>query len=918
MPALNAQPSPGAIPAPASHVSETWNEVYGAPPGLVSSANVTLAEDPPMGGVVFFGGYSPLVGALGDTWVYHNGTWTDISASLTASPAARWGNTLTWYPSAGAVVLFGGRNATKAFNDTWTLNATDVTDRHGWQNVTKAIAPPPRLGAATFYDPTNSSIVLYGGACLSCGTSGSAAAFNDTWKFAAGAWTNATVSGSINPGRRDSAYSAWDPDLNGGVLFGGDSSGAGCADSNETWLYRSSWQLLTTNGTPGALDNGGLVWYAGGDELVLFGGIQSGSGGCVAANQTAWTLQHYNWTNVTTSSGAGSGIGSLCCAGAAYDPYERLVVLFGGDDGLGSYFNNTWVYPALPLSAGLSFPFPEAENGTPFRILSVVSGGQPNLTFEWEYGDGSPDGTGVDGLHTYTSPGTYTVNLTVTDSVGRTANVSTRVGVVPALQIRVNSTSLTGEPPYAITFNATATGGVLPLTWNWNFGDHSIWASANVTHLYRIGGTFTATLMVNDSLGADRTASFVAHIYGALVAHIAASSVVAIAPVMVNFSADLAGGSGGFVYEWTFLPGANATAQNVAFTFTQPGSYNVTVVVHDSLGYGAMAFVVVNVYAPLTSSAKASTLLALAPANDNFTAEPTGGAPPLYYRWDFGDHTPTVPGVTTSHQYLTGANYTVSLTVTDALGDLAITSLIVQVVNRLTVGANASSTDGPSPLNVVLSSDRTGGLAPFSYLWAFGDGSTGSGATQMHSYSPGNFTAHVQATDALGENVTASVQIVVFQGLTLSVDASPTNLTLGNVTTLTATIAGGVAPINVRWAGLPNGCLSHNAAVVDCDPVEVGAFVITATATDGARENVSAVVGLIVVGPGNATPGGSGGPGLSLGGTTTVALGVFGVGVVLAVAWFVIRRRPPRSRPAPEGAPEPESSSRGRDEGAVG
>ncbi|WP_460788776.1 PKD domain-containing protein [Nocardioides maradonensis] len=49
--------------------------------------------------------------------------------------------------------------------------------------------------------------------------------------------------------------------------------------------------------------------------------------------------------------------------------------------------------------------------------------------YSWDFGDGSPAGTGATTSHSYTQTGTYTVTLTVTDNGGRTSSVSHQVSI---------------------------------------------------------------------------------------------------------------------------------------------------------------------------------------------------------------------------------------------------------------------------------------------------------------------------------------------------------------------------------------------------------------------------------------------------------------------------------------------------------
>ena len=91
----------------------------------------------------------------------------------------------------------------------------------------------------------------------------------------------------------------------------------------------------------------------------------------------------------------------------------------------------------------------------------------------WDFGDGNiTDYAGsTNPYHRYTSDGTFTINLTVTNASGSNSRIRTQyvtvtpVPVVPGAHFTANITS--GTAPLAVKFTDTSTG--TPTTWNWSF-----------------------------------------------------------------------------------------------------------------------------------------------------------------------------------------------------------------------------------------------------------------------------------------------------------------------------------------------------------------------------------------------------------------------------------------------------------------
>jgi PKD repeat protein len=159
--------------------------------------------------------------------------------------------------------------------------------------------------------------------------------------------------------------------------------------------------------------------------------------------------------------------------------------------------------------------------------------------------------------------------------------------------------------------------------------------------------------------------------------------------------------------------------------------------------------------APLGVTASASPTTGDAPLLATLTAHPTGGTAPFSYAWTLGDgSTSTQAGF--SHTYGAGL-YTIGLTITDAVAKTAYTTIYLTVYPSLSVTTTAAPVAGNAPLQVAFTATASGGLAPFTYIWQFGDGTSGAGGGTVHSYGSGTFDAAVTVHDAAGGAWTGTV-----------------------------------------------------------------------------------------------------------------------------------------------------------------
>ena len=139
------------------------------------------------------------------------------------------------------------------------------------------------------------------------------------------------------------------------------------------------------------------------------------------------------------------------------------------------------------------------------------------------------------------------------------------------------------------------------------------------------------------------------------------------------------------------------------------------------------------------------------------------------YAWDFGDGS-TGAGITTTHQFRTAGNALVTLRVTDSRGATASTAKQVPVAAPTppTAQFRISPTPAPVGVPVFFNASESQAILPrtiTSYSWDFGDGTTGSGVTQSHTYAgAGAFIVVLEVRDDAGASARATQTLTVGNG----------------------------------------------------------------------------------------------------------------------------------------------------------
>ena len=252
-----------------------------------------------------------------------------------------------------------------------------------------------------------------------------------------------------------------------------------------------------------------------------------------------------------------------------------------------------------------------------------------------------------------------------------------------------------------------------------------------------------------------------------LMASVTASPLSGMAPLTVSFAGAAAGGIAPYSYSWNFGDGGTSTTQNLSHTYRSIGTFGATLTVRDSQGASdsdTVSITVTSVPANLTAIGSASPISGKVPLYVKFSGQGSGGVPPYAYRWNFGDQTNW--GVQNpSHTYDLPGSYVATLYLTDnqnATATATVTITAVSTPPALVASASASPLSGLAPLTVNFTGGATGGIAPYSYRWNFGDGYASTAQKPSHTFqSVGSYNVVLTVEDGLEALDTASISISV-------------------------------------------------------------------------------------------------------------------------------------------------------------
>ncbi|MEO6304047.1 MAG: PKD domain-containing protein [Bacteroidia bacterium] len=402
----------------------------------------------------------------------------------------------------------------------------------------------------------------------------------------------------------------------------------------------------------------------------------------------------------------------------------------------------------------------------------------PGTSFIWYLGPNTnTTSTIINPVVTYTTPGTYTVSLVVSDPASCNIKDSSITFITVYPKPVSNFTLATTPCTNSISTTNSSTGSFTNNPYSWNFGDGSpVVTGTNPSHSYLSNGTYTVSLTAIDINGCSDVKTNTVSIFNFLPGVVAGSTICAGQSATLN-------ASGGTSYTWS--PSAqvsNTSIANPVVTPTANSIYSVTI--FNNTGGN-------NCSQTLTTSVIVNPKPT---ANFNYSTNPCGGG--VYYNdlstvnitaWQWTLSATATSTVQNPYNfYTTGGTYSITLIVTNSDG---CTDTIIKPVPVLTpppVAVNgATVVCKGSRVQLAASGGTAYAWTPPSTLdlpFAANPSASPSVSTQ---YSVVITTTLVVSGSPCQFLLTTGVNVLQLSTTPISAVANPVIVVTGSITTLT-------------------------------------------------------------------------------------------------------------------------------------
>jgi gliding motility-associated-like protein len=364
-----------------------------------------------------------------------------------------------------------------------------------------------------------------------------------------------------------------------------------------------------------------------------------------------------------------------------------------------------------------------------FTNTSTSTGPQ---TYKWDFGDGNTS-TATNPVNSYNTGGSYTVKLIAITAFG-CSDTMTVTNAVNFGSVKADFT-----PPAIICVGSPAqfTNTSNPATYvstNWFFSDGTTSSEISPNPVFTMPGVYQVKLVTDFGTCKDSVVKSVTVADKPTAGFTASNFKACKGPLNVTFTNTSVNGTS---FTWNFGDNSTSTIRNPVHTYTNAGTYTVTLTAKNAAGCEDVIVKqeLVRIVPPKILSlqnlgVKGCIPLTITP--DAIIQDSVAGST---YLWEFGDgSTSTV--AKPSHTYTTTGNFNVKLTITTPAG----CTDTLTFVGAVKAGVKPNPKFSATPTNVcalspVTFTDLSTNGQMHEWLWTFHDGSISTDQNPIHTFN---------------------------------------------------------------------------------------------------------------------------------------------------------------------------------------
>jgi choice-of-anchor A domain-containing protein len=478
-----------------------------------------------------------------------------------------------------------------------------------------------------------------------------------------------------------------------------------------------------------------------------------------------------SWSSSNSSVAAVNPVSGLVTAAAAGDAI--ITYTYNNPGGCSSIVNKKVVVidtaSSTPNTGSLIAAFnlntmQQCLTGNQFVITNNSTTGS-NISYSWDFGDGTTSAL-KNPVKTYTVAGNYRIHLEVRNG-NNYVFVEKFIDVKPMPAANFNILAGTGNG-HQVTYISSSTIQSGSMNYLWNFGNGSVSTLINPLVSYSNTGNYHVLLIVTSDFGCVDSIS----------KNVTVDSSVYVDNTPCNLKADFdlnelnqcvltnryvftdktTGGSGTLIYKWDFNDGTYSSDHSPTHVYSTYSDHDLSLSVWDSKGCysGKMVQITVGSVPKASFDVFYNTADGKGTTFVSTSSIPSGN---LTYNWDLGNGT-TSNAVNPTVNYNAGT-YSVKL-IAQGIGTCkdSVTKIITIASNPASGFTYNRAGCSTGAEEISFTASASGGTAPYTYLWNFGDNSTSSLAAPVHSFSEaGTYNVTLKITDALGVSSTKTETI---------------------------------------------------------------------------------------------------------------------------------------------------------------